>query len=559
MVSQVFKLLNKEIRGLHEAAYLLALFAFTSQILALVRDRVFAGRFGASEILDVYYAAFRVPDLIFVAVSSLVSVSVLVPFLTKYLDKGKEETKEFMNSIFTVVIFLSILLSTLALLFAEQILNIFVPELLSGEYGRDLVILTQIMLLQPFFLSLSNLFGSLAQVYKKFFVYALSPVLYNLGILVGLLFFYPIYGIAGLAIGVVLGALLHLLIQIPTALKTGLIPRFTGRVKAKYITEVLTLSVPRTFALTANQLVLIFLISLAGTMIQGSISIFTLSFNLQAVPLSIIGVSYSIAAFPSLSRFFADGNMSSFLEHIVRATKHIIFWSLPVAVLFIVLRAQIVRTVLGAGEFSWTDTRLTAAALALFAVSILAQSLILLFVRGYYSAGETKKPLFFATISTLVTIISAYGLVFVFNHLESFRLIIERLLKVDGIDGTVILMLPLAYSIGQILYAFLLWVSFDNKYKCFSESVWRPAIHSLGASLIMGYVAFLMLQVLDDVFDLDTFMGIFLQGFISGVAGIAVGILVLVVLKNEEIKTVWGTLHKKIWKTKLIVAERDEV
>ena len=559
MVTQVFKFLNKEIRGLHEAAYLLAIFAFLSQFMALIRDRLFAARFGAGEALDVYYAAFRIPDFLFVVISSLVSVSVMVPFIIRYLEKSKPETKDFINSVFSVMVILSLGLAVFAFVFTPKILNILVPDLIGDGFARDLILITRIILLQPIFLSLSSLFGSIIQVYKRFMIYALSPLLYNFGIIVGLLFFYPKWGISGLAFGVVLGALLHFLIQVPSVGKRGLVPKFTLKINFTQITEVLTLSIPRTLALTANQLILIFMTAISSAMAVGSIAVFTLSFNLQSVPLAIIGVSYSLAAFPTLSRLFSRGETKSFVEHISRAAKHIIFWSLPVTILFIVLRAQIVRTILGAGEFSWNATRLTAASLAFFALSVLAQSLILLFVRGYYSAGETKKPLFFAAISTITTIVSAYLLVFVFQNMPSFQLIVERLMRVEGISGTVVLMLPLAYSIGQILYAFLLWVSFDREYALFSDSLWRPALHSLGASLIMGYVAFLMLQVLDNVFDLNTLIGIFSQGFLAGVTGIFAAILVLILLKNEEIKTVWKTMHKKIWKTKLVAVEPEEL
>ena len=164
-------------------------------------------------------------------------------------------------------------------------------------------------------------------------------------------------------------------------------------IKWHEVKSVMALSVPRTLTLSANHLVLLVFGSFASLAGEGSISIFNLSFNLQSVPLSIVGVSYSVAAFPILVRMFSNGERDAFIEQTLSSLRHIIFWSLPVMVLFIVLRAQIVRTVLGTGEFGWPETRLTAAALALFSLSILAQSVILLVVRGYYAAGRTKVPL----------------------------------------------------------------------------------------------------------------------------------------------------------------------
>src|SRR3972149_427019 len=110
---------------------------------------------------------------------------------------------------------------------------------------------------------------------------------------------------------------------------------------------------------------------------------------MQSVPLAIVGVSYSTALFPTISRLFSEGNRQKFVSEMIIAARHIVFWSIPITVLFIILRAQIVRTILGAGEFSWSNTRLAAAALAIFSISVLAQSLSLLFVRAYYASGRT--------------------------------------------------------------------------------------------------------------------------------------------------------------------------
>src|SRR5690606_25115168 len=133
-------------------------------------------------------------------------------------------------------------------------------------------------------------------------------------------------------------------------------------------------------------------VSLASTLTVGAISVFNLSYNLQSVPLSLIGVSYSVAAFPTLVEYFNGRNLREFMHHVMIPIRQIIFWSTPVITLFIVLRAQIVRVILGTGNFDWSDTRLTAAALALFIISVVAQSIVLLLIRAYYAAGRTWKP-----------------------------------------------------------------------------------------------------------------------------------------------------------------------
>ena len=231
MVKKLFSAMGREIRGLHEAAYILAIFALLSQVLALFRDKLLAYSFGAGHSLDIYYAAFRVPDFIFALIGSLVSASILLPFFIDRFAKGNEEGRSFADGIFTVFFVIIAIVSILVCILAPYI----VPHVLPG-FAKDpalpqLILSMRIMLLSPIFLALSNLFSSLTQMRHRFLVYAASPVVYNLGIIVGVVFFYPMFGIVGLAIGVVIGAALHLGIQLPFLINEKLIPRFTRTIQ----------------------------------------------------------------------------------------------------------------------------------------------------------------------------------------------------------------------------------------------------------------------------------------------------------------------------------------
>lgn len=550
MKARILKILHREVRGLHEAAYLLGLFAIFSQVLALVRDRLLAYNFGAGEVLDVYYAAFRIPDLIFVGVASLVSVYVLIPFIAeKATDKA---VKEFISNIFSFFALLIISVSAIVFIFTPQIVSSLFPGIADSE---TLVLLTRILLLQPMLLGLSNLFASITQINQRFILYAVSPLLYNIGIIIGILFLYPIYGIVGLVYGVILGAVFHMAIQIPFITKKKLLPSF--RIfDIKEILSVISLSLPRTITLSANQIVLLLMISVASLLDSGSITVFSFSLNLQSVPLAIIGVSYSVAAFPTLARLFTNGSRKEFIIQINVAMRHIIFWSVPAIAFIIVLRAQLVRVVLGSGAFDWSDTRLTAAALALFVISLTAQAIVLLLVRGYYAAGDTKKPLLIALISAVVSLSSAYYLMMLFIESQGFRLFMESLLRVEGIPGTEVLMLPLGYSIGVLVNALLLLISFQKDFGGLTTSLsnvfWKGIFASLGA----GGVSYYILSILDDVFDINTFFGIFSQGFIAGISGIIVLYILLQFVKSRELKEVSKSIHHKFWKTKAIFPEQ---
>ncbi len=558
MVERILNFMNKEFSGLHEAAFLLGSAAVASQILALIRDRIFAHEFGAGAALDIYYASFRIPDFLFVSIASFVSVTVLIPFLIEKIGKRSQDSKEFIDNVFTVFFAAMVLISIGVFFLIPQLSGVLFPGIL-GKSHDALIILTRIMLLSPILLGLSNLLGSITQTARKFFVYALSPVLYNIGIIIGILCFYPVWGLPGLAYGVVLGALLHLLVQVPTVFRFGLLPTFSRRPNFSEIKDVVYLSLPRTIGLSVNQVALLVLISLASRMPEGSIAVFNFSWNLQSVPLAIVGVSYSVAAFPTLAHLFSKNETEKFINNIVAAARHIVFWSLPILVLFIVLRAQIVRTILGSGAFSWSDTRLTAAALALFAVSLVAQSLILLFVRGYYAAGNTKTPLVVNVVSSALTIVFAYILINTFRADPFFKYFMESLLRVEDNPGSIIIMLPLAYSVGMIANALALFGFFKSDFKNMPSFLRRTFMHSFLGAVAMGFIAYLFLGLFANVFNLNTFFGIFLQGLFSGVLGIVAGVMILRLMKNREVEEIGKALHSKFWKARVIVPDKEEL
>lgn len=559
MVKRIFKLFYSEISGIHQAAVLLGLFTLISQILALFRDRILASYFGAGQTLDIYYASFRIPDLIFASIASLVSISVLIPFLSNILENREGETKKFLNSIFTVFFGAMIVVSVVVMMLMPYIVKIVFSGIKDDTFISQVVILSRILLLQPIFLGISNLLGVITQIKKRFFLYASSPILYNLMIIFGIVFLYPHFGIRGVVFGVVLGALLHFAIQIPFVAKEGLLPRFTFSINFKDIWSVVKISVPRTITLSSHTLTQIFITSIASTLAVGSITIFSFAFNLQSVPLAIIGVSYALAAFPTLSACFAKGQKEEFMKHIVTAARHIIFWSIPITALFIVLRAQIVRVVLGSGSFDWNDTRLTAACLAVFVISLFAQSLQLLLVRAYYAAGKTSKPLFINLIGAVVTMASPFILINIFQKSETFKLFFESLFKISNIFGTEVVMLPLGYSVGVLFNLILLWIMFEKDFGGYTRKTFRMLLHAIGAGVIGGFVAYLGLNIFVSTFDNTTLIGIFLQGFSAGMLGIISIIVVYSLLGTKELNEVISAILSKFNKNKLIVAEPDTI
>jgi putative peptidoglycan lipid II flippase len=558
-MNKIIKIINKEFGNLGQAALMLGLFNLLSQLLGLFRDRSIAHYIGPSPMLDAYYSAFRIPDFIFVSISSLVSITVIIPFLLERMkDNNNEDAKKFISEIFSVFLFAIVFISLIVFILLPYIVH-FTAGGFNSDMQHQVVLLSRIMLLSPILLGLSNLFGTITQLFQRFFIYSLSPIFYNFGIIFGVICLYPRFGITGVAIGVVLGALMHFLIQAIASTMLGFRPYLTSKIDFSNIKRVLKTSLPRTLGLSANSLALISIVSFASFLTVGSISIFTFANNLQTIPQGLIGISYAVAAFPLLARAYANENKSDFKNHLRKAARAIIFWTLPITFLFIVLRAQIVRVVLGTGSFSWESTRLVAASLAIFSISILAQSMVSLLSRAYYATGDTKRPLIINVSCSMLIILLAYFLIHFFNNVPFFKDFIESLLKVTDIPGTAILMLPLAYSIGTILNFVLHWASVRKDFMEGEQFIFKAFFQSLGASFFIGVTAYGTLNFLSPIFGTTTFLGVFFQGLIAGFFGILVGGFVLYILKNEEIEELIKNLKTKFWKAERIAPPQEEL
>ena len=551
-MERIMKLFNREFSQISEAALVLGFFTLISQLLGIFRDRFLAGNIGAGSTLDIYYAAFRVPDLIFTFGGALVSVSILMPFLKTQLNKSHTEGKRFIQEIFTVFFGSIFIIALVAWIIMPELAGYLFPGFNPAELSET-IILSRIMLLSPILLGISNLFATITQAFKQFFVYAIAPVFYNLGIIVGIVWLYPIFGTVGLGYGVVLGAFLHMVIQLPVVVRHGLTPQFTRCIDWSHIRTVVGHSLPRTITLSMSKIVFLIFVSIASTLVAGTISVFNLSYNLQSVPLAIIGVSYSVAAFPTLVEYFNKENYEEFMAHVMGPIRQIVFWSLPVISLFIVLRAQIVRVILGTGNFDWADTRLTAASLALFIISVVAQSIVLLLIRAYYASGRTWKPLWVTLVSSVSTVIFGYIFITLYNTFPYVRDFFETLLRIQDVEGSSVIMLSLAYSVGMFLNLILLVYTFKKDFLYLPGfGIKKTFSQSFTTSLLIGIVAYVMLQILEPYINQSSTIDVFIHGFGSGVVAIAIGVFFLYIIKNQEIRIFARTIKKKLWKTEII-------
>jgi putative peptidoglycan lipid II flippase len=260
-----------------------------------------------------------------------------------------------------------------------------------------------------------------------------------------------------------------------------------------------------------------------------------------------------------LARLHALGEKAKLAEHVEGAMRHLLFWSIPATVLAIVLRADLVRVILGSGAFDWSATRLTAAALALFVTSLVGQNLTLLIARTYYAGGNSKKPLYYGLVDIVVAIGSALLLVSLFHSSTTVRLFIEALLRVADIPGTTVLMLALGYALGSTLEAVVGYIFFVRDFKIPQAHIRRLAFQSFGASVIGGAGAYLGLVVCGYIFNINTTVGVFLTCLIAGVVGVVITALMLALLKNSELSEVYASLRLKLSSASRVAVEPTDI
>ena len=320
----------------------------------------------------------------------------------------------------------------------------------------------------------------------RFVLYSLAPILYNIGIILGAVVLYPLIGVSGLAWGVVLGAFLHLVIQVPFICIKKVFPRIIMP-DWKQIFRIVCVSLPRSLTLASSQLSMLVLFGIGAGLSGGTIAVFTFANNIQSVPFSLIAVSYSVAAFPVLVAMQAAKDHRQFLQTIRTSLRNVVLWSLLATALFVVLRAQIVRTLLGSGAFDWNDTMLTGAVLAVFVLSLVAQGVSMLLVRSCYAMGKTLAPFFGAVLQFLVTVLAAWGSVQFLAHNQQVAAFVAELFRVAPTDALLVLALAFGYSVGAYVHALYMVVYVSRLYPLLFRGFVTPALQMLFATLIFAH------------------------------------------------------------------------
>lgn len=508
------------------AAIVLAAMVAASRFLGLIRDRMLAARFSADE-LGVYFAAFRIPNLLFELLVMGALTTAFIPVFTRFLTQEKEEDAFRMAAIIinTSVILLSIIAIPL-FIWAVPVSRIFAPGF-TREQIDLMAQFTRIMLvLQVGPLLIGNFFTGILQSFRSFLVPALAPVVYNIGIIIGIIILTPSFGLLAPVIGVGIGAILFMIIQVPVLLSVGYRHRLSLNIHHKGVRDVLKLMGPRTLGLAAAQVDTTVDLMLASFLGARMVTIFNFAQHLQQLPVGLFGATIAQAALPTLSLSAANNEPDELKRAVVVSLHQMLFFIMPVSVLFIVLRTPIVRLVFGAGRFDWEATVLTGMTLSMFSLSLGAQAIVQLLARAYYALYDSLTPVVIAIGSILINTVLSILFITWF--------------------GMPVWSLGLSTSISSIAHAVVLFIFLNKRLESFlGGELFVPLIKMGVAAIISGIAIYIPLKILDQlVFDTTRTFGLILLTGMTMTIGLGVYFFLCWVMGVGEVQSFFSLLKK---------------
>jgi len=455
------------------AASIIMLMVVASRVLGLVRQRTLAHFFEANQ-LSLFFAAFRLPDLIFEVLVFGTFSSAFIPVFTKSLKKGNSHAWITAGTIVNIGLLIFIALAAFAGFAADDIYKIFAPGYNAIERAQIVKVARVLFFAQGFFV-ISYILTGVLESLRRFLVPALAPLFYNIGIIIFTILFAKDWGLMAPAIGVFVGAMSHFLIQLPLAIKLGF--RFTFNLRPnKEVKQIGKLAFPRVIEVSFLQVVKTVELFLSSLISTASYTYFTFGNSLQLLPVGLFGTSIAKAALPTLAR--QANNIKKFKKTLFNSLYQIIFLALPFSTILIILRIPIVRLVYGTQIFSWESTVQTGYVLSAFAFGVMFQAANALLARGFFALNDTKTPVIVSVISILIVITIDFILI-----------------KGFGVD---VWGLAAAFSFGSFIQCLSLLYLLSRRIKMpFSLKLFVPIIKSVFSALISGGMMFFLLKFFD--------------------------------------------------------------
>lgn len=360
--------------------------------------------FGISPATDAYTAAFRLPELLFTLLVSGAFAVAFIPVFTEWIHKGQRDRAwELSSTLLNLLMVVTLGIGIVAFIFADPITTLIVPGF--DDYRHDLTVeLTRIMLITPFLFAISSLWGSIAQSFNRFVIFALASVFYNLGIIFGIIFLSPDHSIFGVAYGVVIGATIQAVLQIGGLYGLGYRYKVGINLKNPDVRQVVKLMIPRSLDQGIDQISYIVETIIGSRLATGSLTALYYANNLKNVPVALIGNSIATAAFPRMAARAAAGATEKLIRDFVVNARLILFLVVPAAIVTVFMRGYIVRLLYGFGDPTTANT------LGWFVGVIIFQGLFFLISRVYYAMQDTKTPLYASMVALIFTVILSFVL-----------------------------------------------------------------------------------------------------------------------------------------------------
>ncbi|MBU7005913.1 murein biosynthesis integral membrane protein MurJ [Phosphitispora fastidiosa] len=510
-----------------QAAGILMLAMMLSRVLGYVREAVLASSFGASWQTDAFLAAFTIPDLFYDLLVGGILSAAFIPVFSGYLATDREEEAwEIASTMINLTVLLMAVCIVFGMVFAVPLTKL-VAYNFSGETLELAVSLTRIMFPAFVILALNGLIMGILNSYKHFAAPAIGSVAYNFFIILFGLLFAKQWGIMAFAVGVVVGHVANLVIQLPVLYKMGLRYKFTLNLRHPGVRKMLILMLPAMLGMAANRVNLIVNQTIASTINEGSITALRLANRLMWLPLGVFAGSIAVAVFPTMTSQAARREMTDFKNTLSMGLRSIFLVIIPASVGLAVLSEPIIRMLFERGEFTHGATKLTAYALVFYCVGLFAQAAIWIITRAFYAFQDTLRPVLIA-ISTIVINIA-------------LNLLLRPVMAERG--------LALAFSLTGIYNMVLLLYFLRRKIGPIDlRKTTRSFFLILGSSAVMGVVAYAVAYYLGTFLDLQDASNQLIQVGVSIGAGLVVYVVAILLCRLEETQVIINLLRRKFKK-----------
>jgi putative peptidoglycan lipid II flippase len=508
------------------AAGILALSSGMTALLGLVKSRLLTSYFGVSPDLSVFFTADRIPNLLYSLFVVGALSTVFIPVYSEAIKEKGEEAHEVASMIISAGVLIFLLLGGLAFIFAKSIIKVVAVNQFTPEEIMLGANLMRLMLGAQIILVVSSFITSMLQTHNYFLLPSLAPVLYNLGMIVGILTLTERFGIYGPTYGILLGAAAHLIIQTPALRKISYKYKFNLNFKNIFVKKIGRLLPPRMLSVFIASGMGTVHNSLALLISKPSVVYLKFADQLQTFPVSLFGYSIAAAALPALSRKAYPLNKAKFKKILVTSLHQVLFLVIPCAVILLILRVPVIRIIYGAARFPWESTVKTSYTLAFFSLSIPTQSAVLLLTRSFYALRDTVTPVKIGATTAALNL--ALCLIFI-NVLGWGAWSIAFAFSItSGID-----MVTMLFVLNKRLGGFNI------------KELLEPFIKVSYAAAMMGMGLYIPLKLLDQ-YVFDTTRTIQLLGItgIAGTFGVVTYLVLTKLLQVQEIDLLYSLLRK---------------